>query len=387
MSPAAPIRPTSPASGRSPARRGRRRQVPNLATDSRAAARAAGLRYVTDTGLGIRRRRSGRGFSYTGVDGQSIRDRELLRWIRSLAVPPAWADVWISPVRNGHILATGRDAKGRKQFRYHPAWREIRDEAKYGRTIAFAQALPAIRARVEEDLSLSGLPRRKVIATVVRLLELTLVRVGNEEYARANRSYGLTTLRNRHVRVDGSELRFRFKGKSGKEHSLGVRDRRVAAIVKKCQELPGQELFQYVDEAGELQAVDSGDVNDYVREIAGDDFTAKDFRTWAGTVLAAEALKAAEAVETEAAAKRRVVEAIEQVAKSLGNTAAVCRKCYVHPAIIESYLDGSFLDALHESVPGHGGNTKPGLPPEEAAVMALLRKRLAATVERPSKIA
>jgi DNA topoisomerase-1 len=387
MSSAAPIRPTSPASGRSPGRRGRRREVPDLATDSRAAARVAGLRYVTDTGAGIRRRRSGHGFSYTGVDGQSIRDRELLRWIRSLAVPPAWTHVWISPVRNGHILATGRDAKGRKQFRYHPAWRETRDEAKYSRTIAFAQALPTIRGRVEEDLSLPGLPRQKVIATVVRLLELTLVRVGNEEYAHANRSYGLTTLRNRHVRVDGSELRFRFKGKSGKEHSLGVRDRRVAAIVKKCQELPGQELFQYVDEAGQLQTVDSGDVNDYLREIAGDDFTAKDFRTWAGTVLAAEALKAAEAVETEAAAKRRVVEAIEQVARSLGNTAAVCRKCYVHPAIIESYLDGSFLDALNESVPGRGSNTKPGLPPEEAAVMALLRKRLAATVERPSKIA
>jgi DNA topoisomerase-1 len=361
--------------------------VPDLATDSRAAARAAGLRYVSDAGPGIRRRRSGRGFSYTGVDGQPVRDRELLRWIRSLAVPPAWTDVWISPVRNGHILATGRDAKGRKQSRYHPAWREIRDEAKYGRTIAFAQALPAIRARVEEDLSLRGLPRQKVIATVVRLLELTLVRVGNEEYARENRSYGLTTLRNRHVRVDGSELRFRFKGKSGKEHSLGVRDRRVAAIVKKCQELPGQELFQYVDEAGELQAVDSGDVNTYLREIAGDDFTAKDFRTWAGTVLAAEALKAAEAVESEAAAKRKVVEAIEQVARSLGNTATVCRKCYVHPAIIESYLDGSFLDALKETAAARSGNTKPALPPEEAAVMALLRKRLAATVERPSKIA
>jgi DNA topoisomerase I len=378
---------TRPASGRSLARRRARHEVPDLATDSRAAARAAGLRYVSDAGPGIRRRRSGRGFSYSGVDGQPIRDRDLLRWIRSLAVPPAWTDVWISPVRNGHILATGRDAKGRKQSRYHPAWREIRDEAKYGRTIAFAQALPAIRARVEKDLSLWGLPRQKVVATVVRLLELTLVRVGNEEYARENRSYGLTTLRNRHVRVDGSELRLRFKGKSGKEHSLGVRDRRVAAIVKKCQELPGQELFQYLDEAGELQAVDSGDVNDYLREIAGDDFTAKDFRTWAGTVLAAEALKAAEAVESEAAAKRKVVEAIEQVARSLGNSATVCRKCYVHPAIIESYLDGSFLDALEETAAARTGNTKLGLPPEEAAVMALLRKRLAATVERPSKIA
>jgi DNA topoisomerase-1 len=295
--------------------------------------------------------------------------------------------VWISPVRNGHVLATGRDARGRKQFRYHPDWRTVRDEAKYSRTIAFAQALPEIRARVGADLGRAGLPRQKVLATVVRLLELTLVRVGNEEYARQNRSYGLTTLRNRHARIDGPELKLRFKGKSGKEHSVGVRDRRVAAIVKKCQELPGQELFQYVDEAGELQAVDSGDVNDYLREIAGDDFTAKDFRTWAGTVLAAEALKGVEAVETEAAAKHKVVEAIEQVARSLGNTAAICRKCYVHPAIIESYLDGSFLDALKERAPGRTGNRKHGLPPEEAAVMALLRKRLAATVERPVKIA
>jgi DNA topoisomerase-1 len=355
--------------------------------DGRAAARAAGLRYVSDAGPGIQRRRSGRGFSYVGVDGRPVRDRDLRAWIRSIAVPPAWTDVWISPVRNGHIRATGRDARGRKQFRYHPDWRAVRDEAKYGRTIAFARALPAIRERVAADVAKPGLPREKVIATVVRLLELTLLRVGNEEYARDNRSYGLTTLRNRHVRVEGGELRFRFKGKSGKEHDVGVRDRRVARIVKECQELPGQELFQYVDEAGELQAIDSGDVNDYLREVSGEDFTAKDFRTWAGTVLAAGALKAVQTADSEAAAKRNVVAAIEEVARSLGNTPAVCRKCYVHPAIIDSYLDGSFLDALEEPAPRRRANGKATLRPDEAAVMALLQKRLAGAVERAPKIA
>jgi DNA topoisomerase I len=358
-----------------------------LAADPRAAARAAGLRYVTDAGPGIRRKRAGRGFGYRGVDGQVLSDRELVRWIRSLAIPPAWTDVWISPVRNGHILATGRDARGRKQFRYHPEWRAIRDEAKYGRTIAFARALPAIRARVEEDLGRPGLPREKVVATVVRLLELTLVRVGNEEYARQNRSYGLTTLRNRHVRVDGSGLRFRFKGKSGKEHSVGLRDRRLARIVKQCQELPGQQLFQYVDDDGKLETVDSGDVNDYLRSVAGEDYTAKDFRTWAGTVLAAEALKAVQEVDSGAAAKRNVVEAIEEVAKSLGNTPAICRKCYVHPAIIESYLDGTFLGALKERADERARSSADELPPDEAAVLALLQRRLAAEVERAPKIA
>jgi DNA topoisomerase-1 len=359
----------------------------DLAADPKAAARAAGLRYVSDAGPGIRRKRHGRGFSYIGVDGATVTDRDLIRWIRSLAIPPAWADVWISPVRTGHILATGRDARGRKQSRYHPEWRAVRDDAKYGRTIAFAEALPAIRARVEADLAAPGLSRQKVLATVVRLLELTLVRVGNEEYARENDSYGLTTLRNRHVKVNGSELKFRFKGKGGKEHIVGVRDRRLARIVKQCQELPGQQLFQYAVEDGSLETIDSGDVNDYLGAAGGQDFTAKDFRTWAGTVLAAEALTAVEEVDSGAAAKRKIVEAIEAVAKSLGNTPAICRKCYVHPAIIESYLDGTFLNALKERADEKARSSAGRLPPREAAILALLRRRLGAEVKRAPKIA
>jgi DNA topoisomerase-1 len=361
-------------------------QLPQLA-DPRAAARAAGLRYVSDTGPGIRRRRVGRSFSYRAPDGQLVRDPETLRWIRSLAIPPAWTDVWISPVKNGHILATGRDAKGRKQYRYHPKWREVRDEAKYGRTIAFAQALPKIRARVEEDLGKRGLPREKVVATVVRLLEQTLMRVGNEEYVKANRSFGLTTLRDRHVRLDGSELKFRFKGKSGKEHSVGVRDRRLARIVRQCQDLPGQHLFQYIDENGERQSIDSDDVNEYLREATGEDFTAKDFRTWAGTVLAAEALKAVEQANTPAAQKRQLVLAIEDVAKKLGNTAAICRKCYVHPTVIDSYLEGSLLHALKERTEEEMATSGHELRPDEAAVMALLQRRLAVDAEQAGKIA
>ncbi|MDQ3871883.1 MAG: DNA topoisomerase IB [Chloroflexota bacterium] len=355
--------------------------------DPRAAARAAGLRYVSDTGPGIRRRRVGRSFSYRRPDGQLIRDDETLRWIRSLAIPPAWTDVWISPVRNGHILATGRDARGRKQYRYHPKWREVRDEAKYGRTIAFAQALPTIRARVNEDLARRGLPREKVVATVVRLLEQTFMRVGNEEYVKANRSYGLTTLRDRHARFDGSELRFRFKGKSGKEHDVGVRDRRLARIVRQCQELPGQHLFQYIDENGERQAIDSDDVNEYLREVTGHEFTAKDFRTWAGTVLAAKALQAVEEQASPAAAKKRLVSAIEDVAKSLGNTAAICRRCYVHPTVIDSYLEGSLLTALTQRTEEELATSLNELSPEERAVMALLQRRLAADAEQAGKIA
>ena len=361
-------------------------QLPEL-LDPRAAARAAGLRYVSDTGPGIRRRRVGRSFSYRGPDGQLIRDADTLRWIKSLAIPPAWTDVWISPVRNGHILATGRDAKGRKQYRYHPKWREVRDEVKYERTIAFAQALPRIRATVDEDLGKRGLPREKVVATVVRLLEQTFMRVGNEEYVKANRSYGITTLRDRHVKFDGTELKFRFKGKSGKEHSVGVRDRRLARIVRQCQELPGQHLFQYIDENGERQTIDSDDVNEYLREATGEDFTAKDFRTWAGTVLAAKALQAVEEVNTPAAAKKQLVQAIEDVAKSLGNTAAICRKCYVHPTVINSYLDGSLLTALTERTEEELAASDNDLSGEERAVMALLQRRLAADAEQAGKIA
>jgi DNA topoisomerase I len=395
----------SPATVRSAPRAPRRAApssppaLPELPGDPREAARAAHLRYVNVDGPGIRRRRAGRGFSYTGTDGQPLRDPETLAWIRSLAIPPAWSDVWISPLRYGHVLATGRDAKGRKQYRYHPRWREVRDETKYTRAISFAHALPAIRAKAEDDLGRPGLPREKVLATVVRLLEKTLIRVGNEEYARSNRSYGLTTMRDKHVEVDGSTLRFEFKGKSGKQYSVDLRDRRLARIVKRCQDLPGQTLFQYLDESGDRQTIDSGDVNDYLREITGEDYTAKDFRTWAGTVLAHQALLALEEVDSEAGAKRNVVRAIESVAEHLGNTPAVCRKSYVHPAVIEAYVEGSLgdeddrsdaaprgvdrqmLDTVRQRAQEEIAGSLTALRPEEAAALALLERRLARLAE------
>jgi DNA topoisomerase I len=342
--------------------------------DPREAARAAGLRYVTDTRPGISRRRAGSGFAYAWPDGSKVDDAEHLTRIRALAVPPAWADVWISPVANGHVQATGRDARGRKQYRYHARWREVRDETKYERMIAFAEALPRIRTRVDADLAADGLTREKVLATVVALLETTLIRVGNEEYAKENRSFGLTTLRDRHATVRGSSIRFHFRGKAGREHEVGVRDRRLARIVKLCQDLPGQELFQYVDDDGERRAVDSEDVNDYLREASGGDFTAKDFRTWAGTVAAAMELREAEPFASDAEAKRNVVAAVERVAERLGNTPAVCRKCYVHPAIIDSYLEGETLLSLKRR---NRRSRSGGLDPDEAAVLTFLRRRLA----------
>ena len=358
-------------------RQSKRAAPPEPPTDPVAAARFAGLRYVSDTTPGIRRRRAGRGFHYTGPDGATIRDRETLKRIRALAIPPAWTDVWICPLPNGHIQASGRDARGRKQYRYHARWREVRDETKYSRTIAFARALPKLRERVEQDLARRGLPREKVLATIVKLLETTFIRVGNEEYARANRSYGLTTMRDRHARIDGTQVKFRFRGKSGKEYQVGVRDRRVAAVVKRSQELPGQHLFQYVDEDGVRRTIDSDDVNEYIREATGEDFTAKDFRTWAGTLLAATALKAAESVDSQAAAKRVVVKAIEGVARKLGNTPAVCRRCYVHPAIIESYMDGTMIHALKERAEGELATSAGEFDEDETAVLELLQKRLA----------
>ena len=290
-------------------------------------------------------------------------------------------------MQRGHILATGRDAKGRKQYRYHPKWRETRDETKYGRCIAFAQALPRIRARVQEDLAKRGLPKEKVVAAVVQLLDETNLRVGNEEYARVNRSFGLTTLRNRHVEVEGGTVKFEFRGKGGKRYSVGIRDRRLARIVKNCQDLPGQELFQYVDENGERQRIDSDDVNEYLREATGQDFTAKDFRTWAGTVLAAEALRAVEQVDSGIAAKRDVVRAIESVAERLGNTAAVCRKSYIHPHVIESYLDGRMAEALKDQAEQEMATSLGDLRPEEAAVLALLQRRLSDVAEDRRKTA
>jgi DNA topoisomerase I len=343
------------------------------------AARAAGLRYVSDSQPGIQRRRAGKGFSYTGTDGQPIRDTATLRRIKALAIPPAWTDIWICPSPNGHIQATGRDAKGRKQYRYDTRWRATRDENKFDHMIPFARALPRIRARVEQDMALAGMPRAKVLATVVRLLETTLIRIGNEEYAKTNKSFGLTTMRDRHVHVEGSTLRFEFRGKSGVRHSVDLHDRRLAQIVKRCRDIPGQELFQYIDEGGVRQTIDSADVNEYLRTISGDDFTAKDFRTWAGTVLAALALKEFEGFDSQAQAKKNVVRAIESVAERLGNTPAICRKCYIHPVVLEAYVDGALIDMLDQRAGRKLARDLSDLPPEEAAVLVLLKQRLAAS--------
>jgi DNA topoisomerase-1 len=349
--------------------------------DPHDAAESAGLTYVHDDEPGITRHKSGSGFTYRMPGGARVTDERVLKRIRSLAVPPAWTDVWICRRADGHIQATGRDAKGRKQYRYHPAFREVRESTKYEHVMAFAAALPAIRATIDKHMSLRGLPREKVLATIVHLLETTLIRVGNTDYARQNKSYGLTTLRNPHVKVEGAELRFQFKGKSGKEWRLHIRNRRVAKIVRSCQELPGQQLFQYIDENGERQGVTSSDVNAYLHEITGRDITAKDFRTWAGTVLAALALYEIGAIDTQAKAKKNIRAAIEQVASRLGNTATICRKCYVHPEIINSYMSGELLLEVRHEVESELRDDLPGLKPEEAAVLALLEQRLRHEIE------
>ncbi len=332
------------------------------------AAEEAGLVYTTDDEPGIRRVRKGKGFEYLGVDGKPVRDAATLGRIRSLVIPPAWEHVWISTRARGHLQATGRDARGRKQHRYHQRWREVRDANKFDRMAGFARVLPRIRRRVMRDLRRPGLPREKVVATIVRLLETTYARIGNEEYAKQNNSYGLTTLRNRHVDVRGSTVRFMFKGKSGREVSVGVRDRRVAAVIKRCEELPGQKLFQYVAEDGERRGVTSDDVNDYLREVTGQDVTAKDFRTWAATVLAMCALREAAASDSETEAKRQVVAAIDGVARRLGHTRAVCRRSYIHPAVIEEFTAGA-LGAIEARS-------------DEAAVVALLERRAKRKVRR-----
>jgi DNA topoisomerase I len=344
--------------------------------DARAAARSAGLRYVTDDLPGIRRLRSGKGFRYVGPDGKTIRSPEELRRIKALAIPPAWTGVWICPRADGHLQATGRDERGRKQHRYHPRWRAVRDEAKYGRLIAFAQALPALRRRTDKDLALPRLPQAKVLATVVRLLEKTLIRVGNPEYAQQNGSFGLTTLRDRHVRVQGEQVHFAFRGKSGIKHTLDVNDARLAKVVQRCRDLPGYELFQYLDEDGRRRVVHSEDVNDYLREVMGEEFTAKDFRTWAGTVLAAQALQEFQAFDSQTQARRNIVRAIETVARRLGNTRAICRKCYVHPAVLDAYLDGSLVRELRRRVETELKHGLGQRSPEEAAVLAFLQERL-----------
>jgi DNA topoisomerase I len=352
------------------------RVIATLTPDPVESARAASLRYVTDTTPGISRRKRGTGFEYIEPMGKVIRDPDELQRFRSLAIPPAWREVWICPLGNGHLQATGRDAKGRKQHRYHPRWREVRDENKYGRILAFAKALPVIREKVNNDLRLPGLPRDKILATVVRLLETSHIRVGNEEYARQNRSYGLATLRNRHVNVSGSTIRFEFRGKSGVEHALDINDRRLAKIIKRCQDLPGYELFQYLDDDGQRHTIDSSDVNEYIRQIAGEEFSTKDFRTWAGTVLAARALQQFETAVSDSQSKRNIVQAVESVAKKLGNTKAVCRKCYIHPAVIEAYTDGSLLRVLKRRVKKEITGSVNKLEPEEAAVLGLFRTRL-----------
>ncbi|WP_075792102.1 DNA topoisomerase IB [Massilia putida] len=355
--------------------------VPN--TDPPAAAKAAGLRYVHDDRPGIRREPAGEGeaatggFRYLDAKGEPVDDEATLKRIKSLAIPPAWTDVWICPQANGHLQATGRDARGRKQYRYHPKWREARDEVKYERMINFGKALPKIRKEVDRALSLPGLPREKVLATIVYLLEATMMRIGNDEYARENKSYGLTTLRNRHVKIDGSEVEFRFRGKSGVYHDVKVHDRRLARIIQRTRDLPGQDLFQYLDEDGETHTVGSSDVNDYLRTITGEDYTAKDFRTWSGTVLAAMALQEFEAVDSDAQAKKNVVRAIESVAERLGNTPSVCRKCYVHPAVLDAYLDGTMLEGLRARAEESLVEDLKDLQPEEAAVLAMLERRLA----------
>ena len=336
------------------------------------SAQAAGLRYVSDAMPGIRRRRAGTGFSYLGPDGRPVRDRATLARIRGLAIPPAYTDVWICPTANGHLQATGRDARDRKQYRYHPRWREVRDETKFGRMLAFSEALPRLRKRVEEHLARPGLPREKVLATIVRLFECTAIRVGNDEYARSNRSFGLTTLQDRHVEISGSKLRFEFRGKSGKTHRVALSDRRLAKIVARCQALPGAELFQFEDDDGRRVAIGSGDVNDYLRELTGEDFTAKDFRTWAGTLQAVAALEAMGPAASEREAKSAILKAIDEVAEQLNNTRAVCRKYYVHPAVLDTYQAGTLHEALQ-----NGGAPKPSaspdLSPQEQAVVRLLR--------------
>lgn len=343
-----------------------------LVEDPVESAKAAGLRYVTDRAPGIKRKKAGKGFTYAGAKGERIGEKDLVR-IKALVIPPAWTDVWISSYANGHIQATGRDDKGRKQYRYHDRWRQVRDETKYTRMIEFGRALPRIREQVEKDMGRHNPSKEKVLATVVRLLETTYIRVGNEEYARTNKSFGLTTMRCRHISVTGKKVQFKFRGKSGKDHSITVEDPRLARTVRRLQELPGQELFGYMDEEGKRHTINSDDVNQYLHEAAGGHFTAKDFRTWGGTVLATLALQSQEQAETPTKIKRNIAAAVRDVSASLGNTPAICRKSYIHPSVLQSYTEGTMLallqgdeDVLVEEEKGTG------LKPEERAVIRLL---------------
>jgi DNA topoisomerase-1 len=352
----------------------------SVQAEARSEARQAGLRYVDDTMPGYARELVDGEFHYRDADGKVLRDDAELQRIRKLAIPPAYTDVWISPYANSHLQATGRDARGRKQYRYHAAWREQRDATKYNRMLEFGRALPKLRRRVQRDLARKTLCREKILALIVQLLESTLIRVGNDEYMRSNQSYGLTTLRNRHVAIAGSRLVFRFRGKSGQRHEIALTDQRLARIVKRCRELPGQELFQYIDAAGERHSISSGDVNDYIREIAGDEFSAKDFRTWAGTLLTAGVLNAMEPFASATEARRNTQQAIREVACLLGNTPAICRKCYVHPAVLDAYLAQSLQDVI--ALPGSGVETGRGLRKEEKWLLHFLQREARAVRKR-----
>jgi DNA topoisomerase-1 len=351
-------------------------ELPKKTVEIAAVLADEGLRYVSDRGPGYTRRRTRKSFSYYDADGKRIANKDIIRRIKSIAVPPAYERVWICPSPNGHIQATGFDARGRKQYRYHAKWRELRDQNKYEHIMEFAAALPRLRRKVAADLKRDGLPREKILATVVRLLEKTLIRVGNAEYASANKSYGLTTMRRRHVAITGGTLRFAFTGKSGKEWKLAVHDKRIAAVVKRCADIAGHELFKFIDEDGATCSIDSGDINAYIREITQQDFTAKDFRTWAGTVLAALALSEYKKYDSAAEAKRNVVGAIEKVAKQLGNTPAICRKCYVHPEILTAYMSGDLAQMIEAKIADRFKRQYATLNPEEVMVLAFLRKRL-----------
>lgn len=340
--------------------------------DPLEAARSAGLRYISESAPGYTRRKRGRGWSYTAPDGSPVTDKATRSRLESLAIPPAWTDVWISPSSKGHILATGRDERGRKQYIYHPEWNAVRDQRKFDKLLLFGEALPLIRERTDQDLRRHGLGREKVIALVVRLLETTLIRIGNEEYRRNNASFGLTTLRDRHVTIEGATVEFTFKGKTSKKQVVRLTDRRLAKLVERCKDIPGHELFQYVDDSGQRQRIDSGDVNDYLREITGENFTAKDFRTWGGTVLAVRALREMGPAESKTAAQRSVTEAVKRVAEELGNTPAVCRAYYIHPSVLSCYVDSTLHDMLPE--PSDAEPSSPyALTPEEEAVMEFLR--------------
>jgi DNA topoisomerase I len=364
-------------------RKRRKNRIPPIeaALDPELAAKHAQLRHVDDTAPGITRHKARNGFDYRSPDGSLVRDVGTLKRVRSLAIPPAWTGVWICAHPNGHLQATGRDACGRKQYRYHPKWRQVRDEAKYGKLLIFSSVLPKLRSRVEEDLKRPGLPRERVLAAIVRLMETTLFRIGNTEYAKENKTFGLTTLRDRHVEIEGSRIHISFRGKHGKHHQTDINDRRLARIIKNCRDLPGYDLFQYVDDEGDPHTVGSAEVNEYLREITGEEITAKDFRTWAGTRLAAEALREFEAFDSQAERKRAVLRAIEKVAKHLGNTPTICRRCYIHPAILEGYLDGTMLKGIAESTRKYLVENSECMSAEEAAVTAFLRLRLGELID------